>query len=320
MLSKLWSSGSFWRKKFQAAAAAVLGGIMLLSPAEAAVSDDAAAMNAFRDAVGVLTEKDVRVFREDVMLLTPTSQGELDFRCKRDENKKDEARFDGNFSVWLLDGQGKNNELTIPFYAKQKQRDMDLYIRIGEQWLHYSMPSLAAFFTDVLSTPDERDLAEMMSVVKSVTMLEDNDAYQTMRVHLDGKKIAAIFEKYGKQIPADKGLAGEDNIQANVLFYLEKGFASADPWFTWTVTKKRKKVVMLSYNLSPVVRAMARAALHDPKQHWPEMTKVHLEAISSYGELHTYTTFLAPKDRNDVVIPVDVLKDAVDVDDIIPAE
>ena len=276
-------------------------------------------MQIFKKSLFSLTKYDGRVFREDILLLTPTSQGELDFLCKRDNSKDTSSRFNGKMDIWLNGRQGDTGELSIPFYADQVHNEMDIFFKVGEQWFHYEAPSLASFLTDILATPTRDELELTLTAVKEVKLLQDNAEYWTMRVTLDGNQLANLSHIFGRTIPADKGLEGEEDLQDDIINYFDQGLRSSDPWYTWSVSKKDYTPIAVSYNLSGVIKGMAQAAMNDTKRHWSREKLRYLESVASYGELLTYTTFLDPGEKADISLP-DEVRQTVDVEDMLPTE
>ncbi len=73
----------------------------------------------------------------------------------------------------------------------------------------------------------------------------------------------------------------------------------------------------MQYNFSGIVQELARAALNDPNQVWPDEISNLLETIAYYSEIRAYTTYPAdPAAKKRFEIPKNVLK-AKSVNDVV---
>ena len=99
--------------------------------------------------------------------------------------------------------------------------------------------------------------------------------------------------------------------------YLDTAFRKADIWYMWTIDKRDWHTVQMQYNFSGVLQELARAALDDPNQQWPDQVSNLLETIAFYSEVRAYTTYPAdPAAKKRFVIPSKVLK-AKEVKDMV---
>ena len=73
----------------------------------------------------------------------------------------------------------------------------------------------------------------------------------------------------------------------------------------------------MQYNFSGLIQELARAALDDPNQHWPDEVSQLLETVAFYSEIRAYTIYpKIPGAKERFVIPKNVLK-AKSVDDLL---
>ena len=91
--------------------------------------------------------------------------------------------------------------------------------------------------------------------------------------------------------------------------YLDTAMRNADVWYMWTIDKRDWHTVQMQYNFSGIVQELARAALNDPNQMWPDEISNLLETIAYYSEIRAYTTYPAdPTAKKKFILPKDVLK------------
>lgn len=279
--------------------------LMMMFNATVSAEDDSEARQALRESMLANAADDDRVFHEDLLFFMPSIQSELDFLAVAESN---DFKSSGEFNIWMTADNGESTELNIPFYAVQNGKNMKVYYQSEKKWYQFQSPSVAAAVTDMVASPTNAELEEMLNEVKKVTILRDTDTQRTFLVNLDGNKIADDMKKEFEKNPADNITAEVEDMQAKFSKYLDAGFRNADVWYIWTVGKSDGKTKNLAIHLSSLLQETARAALNDNEQVWAEPIKEILESIAYYSEVKSYTTFLDSDAKQKLEIPKNVLK------------
>lgn len=290
---------------------------MLTATAFAADDPNSEGMRAFREALVSDSDAKDRIFRQDILFVSPFIQSELEILGMMDGNA---LKSTGELSFWVYADDGSVTEKVIPFYVMQNAKDMSIYFKTDKKWEKYTTPSLAAEVTDLIATPTEAEIEEIIADTKSVDILQENDYRRIMLVHLDGDRIADSVKTKATANPADNGTANDGAMQDMFVQYLDTALRNADIWYMWTVDKRDWHTVAMQYNFSGVIQAFARAMLNDPNQQWSDDISNLLETIAYYSEVRAYTTYPAdPAAKKKFEIPKNVLK-AKEVNDLVSSK
>ena len=303
-------------KKFFGLCAALLLLCAVIFPAKTFAADDpnSEGIKAFREAL--LSDSDAadRIFRQDIFFASPFIVSELDILGMADG---DTFKSSGDFSIWVYNDDGTETEKIVPYYLIQNGKDMDIYFKADKEWEKFTAPSLAAVVTDFITTPTPEEVEEIIADTKEVTILQDNDYRRIMLVKVDGDRIADAIKLKADENPADNGTANDAEIQDMFLGYFDTAIRNSDVWYMWTIDKRDWHTVAMQFNLSGILQELARAALNDPNQMWPDEISNLLETIAYYSEIRAYTTYPAdPVAKKKLEIPKKVLK-AKAVNDIV---
>lgn len=277
-------------------------------PAKTFAADDpnSEGMKAFREALVSDSDAIDRVFRQDIFFASPFVLSELEIYGTVEGQ---EFRSTGDFSVWTYNDDGTEGEAIVPFYLVQNGNDMTIYYKTGKQWEKFTTPSLAAAIMDFIATPTDAEIEEIIADTKDVTILQENDYRRIMLVTLDGNRIADSLKLMSDEHPADNGTAEDSALQNTFLSYFDTAIRKADIWYMWTVDKRDWHTVAMQYNFSGIIQELARAALNDPNQQWPDEVSNLLETVAYYSEIRAYTTYPAdPAAKKKFVLPKEVLK------------
>ncbi|MBE8955467.1 MAG: hypothetical protein SR2Q5_07390 [Quinella sp. 2Q5] len=294
-------------KKFFNLCAAVLLLCAAIFPAKTFAADDpnSPGMQAFREALTQDSDAPDRIFRQDIFFASPFVLSELDIYGIVEG---DEFRSTGDLSVWIYNDDGTESEKIVPYYLVQNGKEMTFYIKGDKEWQKFTAPSLAAAVTDLVATPTPAEIEEIIADTKEVTILQENDYRRIMLVTLDGNRIADSLKNMSNENPADKGTAEDSAFQEKFLEYMDTALRKADIWYMWTIDKRDWHTVAMQYNFSGILQELARAALNDPNQQWPDEISNVLETIAYYSEIRAYTTYPAdPAAKKKFIIPKKVL-------------
>ena len=304
-------------KIFNRLCIAVLLLCAMIFPAKTFAADDpnSEGMKAFREALVSDSDAPDRIFRQDMFFASPFILSELEIYGTIEGT---DFRSTGDFSIWTYNDDGTEGETIIPFYMVQSGKDMTIYFKTGKKWEKFTTPSLAAAVMDIIATPTEAEIEEIIADTKDVTILQENDYRRIMLVTLDGDRLADSIKKMSDENPADKGTAGESAFQEKFMSYMDTALRKADIWYMWTIDKRDWHTVVMQYNFSGIIQELARAALNDPEQKWPDPISNLLETIAYYSEIRAYTTYPAdPAAKKKFILPKEVLK-AKPVEDLAP--
>ncbi len=285
----------------------LLLGVMIF-PAKSFAADDpnSEGIKAFREALIADSDALDRIFRQDIFFASPFVMSELEIYGTVEDN---EFRSAGDFSMWLYNDDGTVTEKIIPYYMMQNGKDMTVYFKSDKQWEKFTTPSLAAAIMDIIATPTEAEVEEIIADTKDVTILQENDYRRIMLVRLDSNRIADQLKLMSNENPADNVTAEDSALQEAFLGYMDSALRKADLWYTWTVDKRDWHTVAMQYNFSGIIQELARAVLDDPNRTWPDEISNLLETIAYYSEIRAYTTYPAdPAAKKKFIIPKKVLK------------
>ncbi|MBR4903379.1 MAG: hypothetical protein IKZ53_01805 [Selenomonadaceae bacterium] len=284
---------------------AVLLMAFVFSPAKT-FAEESEGIAAFREALTSDSDAADRIFRQDILFVSPLIQSELDLLGMADG---DTFKSTGEFSIWIYADDGSVTEQIIPYYMIQNNKDMNIYFKTNKQWEKLTAPSLAAVVTDFIATPSPEEIEEIIADTKSVDILQENDYRRIMMVRVNGERIADSIKAKAEENPADNATADVSAIQDMFVNYLDAAFRNADIWYLWTIDKRDWHTVAMQFNLSGIIQELARAALNDPNQQWPDDMSNLLETVAYYSEIRAYTTYPAdPAAKKKFDIPKNVLK------------
>ncbi len=292
-------------KKIFVLCAALLMLCTMIFPAKTFAADDpnSEGIKAFREALTSDSDKLERIFRQDILFASPYVQAELDFLGMVENNA---FKSTGDFTLWVENEDGTSTEKTIPFYLQQNGKNMTIYFKADKQWEKFTTPTLAADVMDMIATPNDAEIEEMIADIKDVQILQENDYRRIMLITLDGNRMADSFKAKAEANPD-----GDDNdsTQETVTNYFDTALRNANVWYMWTIDKRNWHTVQMQYHFSGIIQELARAALNDPNQQWPDRISNLLETIAYYSEIRAYTTYPAdPAAKKKFDIPKNVLK------------
>ena len=292
-------------KKFFGLWAALLMLCAMIFPAKTFAADDpnSEGIKAYREALSSYSAEAEKVFRQDILFASPFIQAELDILGSVEG---DVFKSSGDLTFWIEKNDGTSTEKIIPFYMTQDGKDMTIYFKSDKEWEKFTAPSLAAGIMDMLASPTPEEVEELVNDAKEVSILQENENRRIMLITLDGNRMADSFRAMSEANPDSTA----DPIQEAIVNYFDTAFRNANLWYMWTIDKRDWHTVAMQYQFSGLVQELARAALNDPNQTWPDEISQLLETIAYYSEIRAYTTY--PSDaagvKKNLEIPKKVLK------------
>ncbi|MBR0261379.1 MAG: hypothetical protein IJQ85_06250 [Selenomonadaceae bacterium] len=287
----------------------------VIFPAKTFAADDpnSEGIKAFREALTAdATESKDNIFRQDIFFASPLVQGALEV-LGMIEN--DAFKSTGEFSLWINNDDGTVTDKTIPFYMTQIGKDMTIYFKADKKWEKFTTPTLAAGIMDMVATPTDAEIEEIIADTKEVTILQENENRRIMLIKIDGDRMADSFKAKVEENPDPNS----NPVQEAAINYFDTAFRNADMWYMWTIDKRDWHTIAMQYQFSGFIQELARAILNDPNQQLPDEINQLLETVAYYSEIRAYTTYLTdPAAKKVFEIPKNVLK-AKEVDSLVPA-
>ena len=275
---------------------------MTVTTAFAADDPNSEGIRAFREALVSDSDALGRVFRQDILFASPFVQAELEILGTVEKNV---FKSTGDFTVWMYQDDGSVTEKTIPFYLVQDNKDMTVYFKSDKKWEKFTAPTLAASVMDMIATPTDSEIEEIINDTKEVTILQENDNRRTMLIKLDGNHMADSLKTKATENPD----ATADSTQESAVNYLDTALRNANMWYMWTIDKRDWHTITMQYQFSGVIQELARAILNDPTNNFPDEVNQLIETIAYYSEVRIYTTYPSdPAAKKRFEIPAKVLK------------
>ena len=285
---------------------------MLLIGGKASAEVNQEAMEMLRETLMKVSEQNDLVFHQDVFLTMPQFTGTLELRTV---TENDTYKMKGAFELFMVDDNGNEEYKEFPFYlTSDKKNNVAFYFQDEKKWKKWTSTYNEKDIADIPEQTDEETVAEIMEVVKDVTVLSDSDKKRTLLVKFNGEKVADLISKLSEQFKDEVAKSAEnENLVSNAILSeikncVNTGLKNADFWFTWTVDKTKWQTTTASFNLSGVSQSIALAALDNEFVRNEESLREFFETIAFYSEVKGYTTFLNPNTKEKLEIPKNVLK------------
>lgn len=298
------------KKWKNALAAFVVGGTLLAGSSVQAAEPAQNGMAAFREAYQAVSD-DYRVFDEDLTLFGPAFHVDLDSRGQLAKNGS--LLISGNLKMMFTDHEtGKINNFELPFYLDHNPKALTFYVQWGGEWSKVSLPG-ANELSDALETTTA-EAEENMSLVKSVEVVKETESQRSMKLILDGKKLAVLVAKHCQETMNDLSQEEKASQQLQVD-RLTRALESVDQEVAWVVDKTSWKTITAGVNLTGLMRAYAKGILQEAAEGKTALSdgeREFWETLGYYAELHSYTTY--PSDKVKVEIPTNVKKTASEID------
>lgn len=297
-----------WKK----IAAAVGCGVLLWSGSPAMAAEQDAAW-LYKEAC-LANVNDDRITSTNVDLFGPNYHWELDADGKilRDGS----MRWYGNMS-W--DFTETSNNVTshedIPFYLEQKDGILSIYAQREHKWGKISLPGLPPELVNAWKTGSLSFIDDSMQAVKNVSLTSDTDKMQDLRIVMDAGKMMQVSEKYLGEGSAHLS-AKEKQEQKELLANLAKALQGTDVTVDWVISKADRKTITISTDLTPLLRAYARNVINDMAAGKVKLSNDEREMMESLGyfsELKFYMTYKNTNQDENLVIPADVRKSAIEL-------
>ena len=226
--------------------------------------------------------------------------------------KDGSSAITGKFSWSYTDmNTGNTQQQEMPFYAERFGDTATLYGQRRGVWQKENILGNLSWILDAISSEDKDTKIQYASTVKDVkTTVAGNDR-QSMQITFDGKALSAVKDKAVRNRIAAMNEADGKAALASVA-YLNAALAESNPKCVWTIDKNTGKTVMLTADLTEVMRSYAKAVLQDSYQGKITLTEEETQFLASIGYYCNLQIYLTPNDKSAgrAVIPDAVKSDA----------
>jgi len=209
----------------------------------------------------------------------------------------------------LDSGQTKQQEM--PFYAERSNDVATLYAKHEGVWQRESILGSLAWILDGIASEDKDTKLQYAATVTDVKMTDIGNGQQRMQITLDGKALSAVRDKAIRDRIASMDEAGGKAALASVG-YLNAALAENNPQCVWTIDKNTGKTIMLTADLTGIMRSYAKAMLQDSYQGNITLTEEETQFLASLGYYYNLQLYLKRDDKSGkrAIIPAAVKRNA----------
>ncbi len=260
------------------AVAAVFAACVTAMPAAAAPQADG--MEVFRTSY-FAKEKAERNSVVRVILYGPSFRADTEFGALLRSDGTMLAEGSVNW-VYTDLATGETKRVTFPAFVEQSRDRLSLYGNRGG-WSREDFVGAPFWILKALVTDDIRLLSANAETVKAVALQDSLPGQKSMRVTLDGTRLAELARQYA----AEQGADDSDP----VTDYLAQGLAQTEPVVAWVVDEKTKETITVYADLTKVMQKYAQSVLEGSYKGdvtLSEDEKAFLNSIGYYCNLQMY--------------------------------
>ena len=277
----------------------VLASLALLGGAAPAVTEAAqvTGMEAFRSSY-FAKEKAERDARVRVILYGPSFRADTEFTAVLQSNGSFLAQGEINWTHTELT-TGETSRVVFPAFVENGGERISLYGYRGGQWNREDFMGAPLWILEAIGSDDLKLLSENAEAVQSVTMQDSLPGQYSMRVTLDGPKLAERARKYADE-------QGGSEAAKQYAEYLARALAQTSPTVIWVVDEQTKETITAYVDLTKVMQKYAQSLLEGNYQSELELSedsKAFLNAVGYYCNLQVYFSQMAKDTPNPVMRP-----------------
>lgn len=298
-------------KKWKNACIALTGAALLMggTPAPVSAADQTDAMTLFKEAY-LAEPEDHRIMDLSIDFFGPDAHLDLDTKMQVLSEKS--ICCEGRFSFDYTDPKTKETtSMGVPFYLDMNDKSLTLYTKLGDQWNKMSLQGMPAKLATSSPAVSEEALANVLPLVKSVSITNETDKLQAMKVVLDAPKLTQFIRDCdAKQESSAQTTELSPAFWDSLINYLQGQELAVD----WIVDRNTHETITTSIDFTPLMRAYAQGALDamaKGKVTFTEEQKRALETLGYFSELKFYLTTPEASQGRILSVPKDVRKTAV---------
>ena len=218
----------------------------------------------------------------------------------------------GNFSWSYTDtDNGQTNHQEMPFYAERSGNAATLYGQRRGVWQKENILGSLSWILDAVSSEDRDTKMQYAATVTDVETTEIGNGQQRMQITFDGKALSSVQDKAVRNRIAAMNETDSKAAMASVR-YLNAALAENNPRCVWTINKNTGKTVMLTADLTEIMRSYAKAVLQDSYQGNITLTEEETQFLASLGYYYNLQVYMSQDDKSfdRAVIPAAVKNNA----------
>ena len=299
-------------KKWKTACIAMASLAMLFggSPGPVSAESQTDAMTLFKEAY-LAEPEDHRIVDVSIDFFGPDAH--LDMDAKMQALSEKSLCCEGRFNFDYTEPKTKKtSSMNVPFYLDLNEKNLLLYTKLGDQWSKLSIQGMPAELASSSQAVSEEALANVLPLVKAVSIINETEKLQAIKVVLDVPKLT--------QFVKDCDTSQEKTAQApefspafwdSLISYLQGQELAVD----WIVDRNTHETITTSIDFTPLMRAYAQGALDAMAKGtvtFTEEQKQALETLGYFSELKFYLTTPEASQGRILSVPKEVRKTAVD--------
>ena len=206
---------------------------------------------------------------------------------------------------------GQTQQSEMPFYAERSSDAVTLYGQRGGVWQRENILGNLSWILDAISSEDKDTRMKYAATVTDVKATDIGNGQQRMQITFDGKALSDVQDKAVRErIAAMSETNGKDAMTS--VRYLNAALAENNPQCIWTIDKNTGETVMMTADLTEIMRSYAKAMLQDSYQSNITLTKDDTQLLAALGYYYNLQLYLVrdSKSPKQVVIPSSVKNNA----------
>ena len=206
---------------------------------------------------------------------------------------------------------GQTQQQEMPFYAERSGGTATLYGQREGVWKRESILESLSWILDAAGSEDSGTKMQYAATVTDVKTTDAGNGKQRMQITFDGKALSAVQDKAIRDRIASMGEAEGKAAMASVR-YLNAALAENNPQCVWTTDKNTGKTVMVTADLTEIMRSYAKAVLQDSYQGNITLTEEETQFLASLGYYYNLQVYLTQEGKSAAraVIPAAVKSSA----------
>lgn len=206
---------------------------------------------------------------------------------------------------------GQTIQREMPFYAERAGNVVVLYGKRNGLWQRENILESFFWLLDAVSSDDKDTKSKYAATVMDVRSEDADNGHQRMQLFFDGKALAAVEDKAVRERISTMNEADRNDAMASVR-YLNAALAESTPKCTWTIDQKTGETVMVTADLTEIMRNYAKAVLQDSYQGRISLSQDETDLLASIGYYYNLQLYLTRNNNSasHAVIPANIRNSA----------
>lgn len=205
----------------------------------------------------------------------------------------------------LAAGQTKQSEM--PFYAERAGNVVVLYGQRDGLWQKENILESFSWLLDAVSSDDRDTKMKYAATVTDVQSEDAGNGHQRMQLTFDGQALSEVEDKAIRERIATMSESDQKDAMASVR-YLNAALAENTPKCIWTIDRNTGETVMVTADLTDVMRSYAKAVLQDSYQGKIFLSKEETDMLASIGYYYNLQLYLVRNNTSakQAIIPANI--------------